>query len=231
MISFARGFSAIGQNSKNFWPPIGCLSPDVWQCEVTYINQFTRGREWHDFKGLSELYPIWSDSQSSPLLSRPQMATFAVAYAMPDDIGVLQFVSQPGTRGSDGAEIIQLSVSAIGRSRALLILFARFANRSVLLFLLHTWYCLTTKIRRKVALSPRSGPNQSTCAGPRRLPGSQSGRAGMGAVQTMAQYPLRCLKPSVYAPSFVPHLSRARPVEIAATRTKHGENKVRKFGG
>jgi hypothetical protein len=118
MISFARGFSAIGQNSKNFWPPIGCLSPDVWQCEVTYINQFTRGREWHDFKGLSELYPIWSDSQSSPLLSRPQMATFAVAYAMPDDIGVLQFVSQPGTRGSDGAEIIQLSVSAIGRPQS-----------------------------------------------------------------------------------------------------------------
>lgn len=99
--------------SSNHLPP-----PDVWQCEVTYINQFVRGREWHDFKDLGELFPIWSDRQASPLMSRPQMATFSVAYAMPDNTGFLQFVSQPGIRSSDGAEIIQLTVSALGRPRS-----------------------------------------------------------------------------------------------------------------
>lgn len=89
-------------------------SPDVWQCEVSYINQFTRGCEWQDFNDLSELYPIWSQVRS-PLLSRAQMVAFATAYSMPDDQGVLQFVSQPGIRKSDGTEIIQLTVTAFGR--------------------------------------------------------------------------------------------------------------------
>jgi uncharacterized protein (TIGR04255 family) len=90
-------------------------APDVWQCEVSYINQFVRGREWHDFNDLSELYPIWSRGKSTPLLAKAQMAAFSTAYALPSERGTLQFVSQPGVRKSDGAEIIQLTVTALGR--------------------------------------------------------------------------------------------------------------------
>ncbi len=43
------------------------------------------------------------------------MASFATAYTLPGDRGTLQFVSQPGIRKSDGAEIIQLTVTALGR--------------------------------------------------------------------------------------------------------------------
>jgi uncharacterized protein (TIGR04255 family) len=90
-------------------------SPDVWQCEVSYINQFLRGREWQDFNDISKLYPIWSNAKKTPLLSRAQMVTFATSYALPRDRGTLQFVSQPGVRRSDGTELIQLTVTAFGR--------------------------------------------------------------------------------------------------------------------
>ncbi len=103
---------------KAFLQKASLLPPDVWQCEVTYINQFVRGREWHDFNDLSELYPIWSKGNMSPLLTRTQMATFATSYMLPNDLGTLHFLSQPGIRKGDGAEIIQLSVTALGRPRS-----------------------------------------------------------------------------------------------------------------
>lgn len=89
--------------------------PEVWQCEVTYINQFVRGREWKDFNDLDVLYPIWRNLPDRKLLSQNQMVSFATAYQLPNDRGSLQFLSQPAIRKSDGAEIIQLTVTATGR--------------------------------------------------------------------------------------------------------------------
>jgi uncharacterized protein (TIGR04255 family) len=100
---------------KAFLQKSGLPLPDVWQCEVTYINQFVRGREWQNFNDLSELYPIWSKGSMSPLLARAQMAAFALSYMLPNEVGTLQFVSQPGIRKGDGVEIIQLTVTALGR--------------------------------------------------------------------------------------------------------------------
>lgn len=92
--------------------------PEVWQCEVTYINQFVRGCEWHSFKDLGRLYPGWHSDTESPLLDKPQMVTFAAAFELPNEAGTLQFHSQPGVRSSDGAEIIQLTVTALGKPRS-----------------------------------------------------------------------------------------------------------------
>ena len=89
--------------------------PDVWQCEVSYINQFVRGREWQDFNDLGALYPVWSEGKRTPLLSRCQMVTFATSYMIPGGLGTLQFVSQPGIRKEDGTEMILLTVTALGR--------------------------------------------------------------------------------------------------------------------
>lgn len=100
---------------KTFLQKSGLPVPDVWQCEVSYINQFVRGREWQDFSDMGVLYPIWLSGNRSSLLHRVQMATFAISYMMPNDLGTLQFVSQPGIRKEDGAEIIHLTVTALGR--------------------------------------------------------------------------------------------------------------------
>jgi uncharacterized protein (TIGR04255 family) len=91
------------------------IAPEVWQCEVAYINQFVRGREWKDFDDLDVLYPIWRRLPDRKLLSQTQMVSFATAYQLPNGRGTLQFVSQPGIRKNDGAEIIQLTITAIGK--------------------------------------------------------------------------------------------------------------------
>lgn len=103
---------------RNFLEKNNLPDPDVWQCEVSYINQFVRGREWRDFNDLSELYRICSNGIASSLLEKTQMMMFATSYVLPNDRGTLQFLSQPGIRRNDGAEIIQLTVTAAGRPRS-----------------------------------------------------------------------------------------------------------------
>jgi uncharacterized protein (TIGR04255 family) len=90
-------------------------SPEVWQCEVAYVNQFVRGREWENFDELDALYPVWKKLSDRKLLSQTQFVNFVTAYQLPGNRGVLQFMSQPGIRKGDGAEIIQLTITAIGR--------------------------------------------------------------------------------------------------------------------
>jgi uncharacterized protein (TIGR04255 family) len=89
--------------------------PDAWQCEIAYVNQFVRGREWKDFDQLDALYPIWRKLPGRKLLSQTQTVNFVTAYQLPNNRGVLQFSSQPAIRKDDGAEIIQLTVNAIGK--------------------------------------------------------------------------------------------------------------------
>jgi uncharacterized protein (TIGR04255 family) len=93
----------------------GFPSPEVWQCEVAYVNQFPRGREWKSFDELDALYPVWRGLSGGGLLARTQMVNFMTSYELPDNGGTLQFVSQPGIRQEDGAEMIQLTVTAIGK--------------------------------------------------------------------------------------------------------------------
>jgi uncharacterized protein (TIGR04255 family) len=93
----------------------GLPMPEAWQCEVAYVNQFVRGREWKDFDQLDALYPIWRKLPDRKFLSQTQTVNFVTAYRLPNDRGVLQFLSQPAIRKDDGAEIIQLTVTAIGK--------------------------------------------------------------------------------------------------------------------
>jgi uncharacterized protein (TIGR04255 family) len=92
-------------------------APAVWQCEVTYINHFLRGRDWQDFNDLSRLYPAWCGMEPKGLFSRAEMVSFALSYSLPEGQGSLQLASQPGIRKSDGKEIIQLTITASGKPR------------------------------------------------------------------------------------------------------------------
>ena len=92
----------------------GLPRPIVWQSEVSYINHFVRGRDWNDYKDLHELYPAWRGLAPEGLFARPETVALTASYALSDG-GSLQFVSQPAIRRSDGAEIIQLSITALGK--------------------------------------------------------------------------------------------------------------------
>jgi uncharacterized protein (TIGR04255 family) len=96
----------------------GLSAPAVWQCEVTYINHFVRGKDWQDFNDLSYLYPAWKGMEPKGLFSRAEVVSFALSYSLPDGQGSLQLSSQPGIRKSDGKEIIQLSVTALGKPKS-----------------------------------------------------------------------------------------------------------------
>jgi uncharacterized protein (TIGR04255 family) len=100
---------------QRFLEEEGLPKPSIWQCEVTYVNHFVRGREWHDFRDLHELYPAWAGLPAVGLFARPEMVSFSLSYSLPDRSGMLQFASQPGVRKADGAEIIQLTITALGK--------------------------------------------------------------------------------------------------------------------
>ncbi len=91
--------------------------PSVWQCEVSYVNHFVRGRDWDEYKDLHKLYRGWRGITAEGLFSRPEMIALTASYALPSGDGNLQFVSQPGIRQSDGAEIIQLTITASGKPK------------------------------------------------------------------------------------------------------------------
>ena len=89
--------------------------PTVWQCEVAYVNNLfvvetgeasttssiyiQRGKEWS--RKDCFLGPRWFRSP--------------YPNALPKDKENLQFVSQPGIRKSVGTEIIQLTITALGK--------------------------------------------------------------------------------------------------------------------
>jgi uncharacterized protein (TIGR04255 family) len=93
----------------------GLSRPQVWQSEVSYINHLVRGRDWSDFQDLHNVLPAWQGLPPEGLFARPEMAQFAVSYGLPTVGGNLQFMAQPAVRQTDGAEVIQLTVTAIGK--------------------------------------------------------------------------------------------------------------------
>lgn len=89
--------------------------PDIWKCELTYIDQFVRGGEWNSFADLPKIYRLWRGMESEGPLSSLEFASFQVNYAIPGDMPRLQFASQPAVRPHDGKEVIQLTVTATGK--------------------------------------------------------------------------------------------------------------------
>jgi len=90
---------------------LGCL--EIWKCEVTYVNHFLRGREWHNASELYRVLPALARPVNSEVLSNLQQLHFAENYALPGAIGQIQFQLQPGI--SDGQEVFQLAITAFGK--------------------------------------------------------------------------------------------------------------------
>ncbi len=87
---------------------------EVVQCEVTYINQLVRGREWQTFDDVPRIFRIWSRTNADSL-SASQMVSFITVFELPENAGTLQVVLQPGIRKRDNKEIIQFSLTATGK--------------------------------------------------------------------------------------------------------------------
>jgi uncharacterized protein (TIGR04255 family) len=94
----------------------GLDRPEVWKCEVTYVNHFLRGREWQEPSEMWKVLPAFATPVNSEVLSNLQNQSLAQNFALPDEIGQIQFQLQQGIR-NDGLEIFQLSITAFGKPR------------------------------------------------------------------------------------------------------------------
>ncbi len=92
----------------------GLKRPEIWQCEMSYINQLVRGKDWNSFEDISTLFPVWSGLETNRVFSSMESASFNVVFKLPDESSRIEFVLQPGIR-QDGTEILQLTVSALGQ--------------------------------------------------------------------------------------------------------------------
>jgi hypothetical protein len=92
----------------------GFAEPEVWKCEVTYVNHFLRGREWNELSDLGQTLAFLPKPIHSEVLKSLEQVRFACVYALPGDVGHIHFQFQPGM-GTDGGEIMQLAITAVGK--------------------------------------------------------------------------------------------------------------------
>jgi hypothetical protein len=91
--------------------------PDVWKCEVTYVNHFIRGKEWADFSEVGSLIPALSPLATRGPLNHLSQLQALLTYQLPDDFGALQIQLMPALR-ADGKELLQLTFTAYGKPKS-----------------------------------------------------------------------------------------------------------------
>ena len=89
--------------------------PSVVQCELTYINHFEEGREWHKSIGdVSGILSGWSGQFSGNFLPRPESVQLGASFLIPEGRGRLRINLEPALRLSDRKQILQLTLVARG---------------------------------------------------------------------------------------------------------------------
>ena len=88
---------------------------NVVQCEVTYINHLEVGKGWHAASDLAGVFPCWLGKTSGGFLPPPENVGFDVIYRIPNETGRLRVSMKPAIRNEDGAEILQLTLTARGK--------------------------------------------------------------------------------------------------------------------
>jgi len=93
----------------------GIGTPEVNQCEVTYVNHIEFDSDLTSCNDLNRLVASWSGARSGDFLPKVDKVRLNTTYVMREKKGRLRISMQPVIRGRDGMEILQLDVSATGR--------------------------------------------------------------------------------------------------------------------
>ncbi len=89
-------------------------SPEIVQCEMTYVNHFELKREIENIGNISKVLSFWSDLVSPGPLTTPESVNFSIRYRMPEEKGRLYVSLDPKVRFRDGKEVLQLNLTARG---------------------------------------------------------------------------------------------------------------------
>jgi len=93
-------------------------SPEVFEAQVTYINQFVRGFEWKAYDDFGEILTRRADFRRSEIISHLKLFSFHEVYDLTDGSGRLEVSAQPAIRPVDGKEILQLTITAAGKPQS-----------------------------------------------------------------------------------------------------------------
>lgn len=89
-------------------------SPEVNQCEVTYVNHIDYDAGWSGYGELSRVIEPWCGRSSGNFLPAPERASVEAHYRLPDDRGRLHVSVEPVVRGRDSQEVLQITLTARG---------------------------------------------------------------------------------------------------------------------
>ena len=87
-------------------------TPEVSQCEVTYVNHIEYEKGWKTFGELNKVVACWSGSYSGTFLPAPEKVNLNISYVLPDNQGRLHISIQPVIRARDAKELLQLNLTA-----------------------------------------------------------------------------------------------------------------------
>jgi uncharacterized protein (TIGR04255 family) len=93
----------------------GIGTPEVNQCEVTYVNHVEFDKELTGSGELKRFLASWSGESSGDFLPKVDKVSLNTSYVMREKKGKLRISIKPVIRGRDGMEVLQLDVSATGR--------------------------------------------------------------------------------------------------------------------
>lgn len=92
-------------------------TPEVVQCEVTYINHIDIERGWRSMADLADIVSPWSGQSTDGFLPIPEGVQVVSTYLIPDNKGRLHVTLQPAIRLSDLRQVLQLTLTARGAPR------------------------------------------------------------------------------------------------------------------
>lgn len=90
-------------------------TPEINQCEVTYVNHIEIGKGWEAYGEVHKVIRFWSDGSPRDFLPEPEKVNINMRYLMPDKRGRLHVTLQPAIRRQDAVEILQLNITARGK--------------------------------------------------------------------------------------------------------------------
>lgn len=108
---FERNWSRFSE----FLSSEGIESPDVIQCEVTYVNHLLQGEGWDSLGDWSNVFRPLSGMQVHEFLPSIETGKFNFNYAMPKQSGRLRVNADSAIRDRDAKPIINFQLSARGK--------------------------------------------------------------------------------------------------------------------
>lgn len=93
----------------------GLGTPEVNQCEVTYINHIELGVGWDSLSDAHRVLRLLKPHEQREFLPQSEMLTLSVRYVMPERKGRLHVAATPAIRRQDGRQVMQLTLTARGR--------------------------------------------------------------------------------------------------------------------